>query len=84
MQAARLRVLNWCTVRNGTSSTASLASRFIVDSLCRFGFWSLYNEVQAHNMRLAVDQETDIPNYNDEFVQYKADNVDHDLQSWRP
>ena len=82
MKAARPRVLNApLQMELAVLLHHNFASRFLVDSLYRFGFCSLYNEVQAHNTSVAVHQGTDIPNYNGEFVQYKADNVDHDLRS---
>lgn len=82
MKAARPRVLN-APLQMGLAVQLhhNFASRFLVDSLYRFGFCSSYNEVQAHNMSAAVDQGTDIPDYNGEFVQYAADNVDHDLRT---
>jgi len=59
----------------------SFASRFLIDTLHRLGFCSSYQEVLLYNQNAAVDQGTEIPDYGGEFVQYVADNVDHNLRT---
>ncbi|KAM7450324.1 Rad2 nuclease [Porites harrisoni] len=39
------------------------------------------NEVQMFNKNAALSQGTDIPSFNGEFVQYAADNVDHNIRT---
>ena len=82
MQAARPRVLT-APLQIGLAVQLhhNFASWFLIDSLYRFGFCSSYSEVQSHNMNAAVQQGTDIPGYQGEFVQYAADNVDHDVRT---
>ncbi|CAH3160575.1 unnamed protein product [Porites lobata] len=57
------------------------ASRFLIDTLHRLGFCSSYQVAQLFNQNAALDQGTDIPDYNGEFVQYVADNVDHNVRT---
>ena len=58
----------------------SFASRFLIDTLHQFGFCSSNQEV-LFKQNAAVDQGTEISNYGVEFVQYVADNVDHNLRT---
>ena len=54
------------------------ASRFLVDTLNSLGFCCSYAEVNKFERCAAVTQGTEIPNLTSEtFVQYAADNVDH-------
>jgi len=55
------------------------ASRFLVDSLHHHGFCCSYQEVQRLEHNAAQSHGTDIPNLTTEFVQYGADNVDHNI-----
>ena len=57
------------------------ASRFLIDSLHSHGFCCSYQEVQRFGQNAAVDQGTEIPNHTTEFVQYVADNVDHNIRT---
>ena len=61
------------------------ASRFLIVSLCRHKFCCSYQEVQRFEKNAAVDQGTDIllslSNHTSEFVQYVADNVDHNIRT---
>ena len=57
------------------------ASRFLIDSLHCHGFCCSYQEVQRFGQNAAVDQGTEIPNHTTEFVQYVADNVDHNIRT---
>ena len=57
------------------------ASRFLIGTLHRLGFCSSYQEAQLFNQNAALDQGTDMPDYNGEFLQYVADNVDHNIRT---
>lgn len=82
MQAARPRVL-LAPLQIGLAVQMHhhFASRFLIDSLNEHGFCSPYHEVQRFNQNAAVDDGTDIPLSTDQFVQYAADNVDHDIRT---
>ena len=41
------------------------------------GYTSSYTEVKTFEANAAISQSTDIPGYADSFLQYTADNVDH-------
>ena len=56
-------------------------SRFLIDALLCHGFCCSYNEVQQFERNAAFSHNTDIPNYRSEFVQYAADNVDHNSRT---
>ena len=82
IQAARPRViLAPLQVGLGVQLHHHFASRFLIDTLHRLGFCSSYQETQLFNQNAALDQGTDIPDYNGEFVQYIADNVDHNVRT---
>lgn len=58
------------------------ASRFLVDTLNSHGFCSSYSEVQRFERSAAASQGTDISGYSDgQFIQYVADNVDHNIRT---
>ena len=57
------------------------ASRFLIDTPHRVDFCSSYQEAQLFNQNAALDQGTNIPDYNGEFVQYVADNVDQNVRT---
>lgn len=58
------------------------ASRFIVDSLHQHGFACSYSEVLKFERSSAISQGTDLaPPESGQFVQYIADNVDHNVRS---
>ena len=59
----------------------NFSSRFLVDTLHHHGFCSSYQEVQMFNQNAALSQGTNIPSFNGEFVQYAADNVDHNTRT---
>jgi len=59
----------------------NFASRFLIDTLHHLGFCSSYQEVQMFNQNAALSQGTNIPSFNGEFVQYAADNVDHNSRT---
>ena len=57
------------------------ASRFLIDTLHTQGFCCSYQEVQNFEQNAAKSHKTDIPNLTSEFVQYAADNVDHNVRT---
>lgn len=59
----------------------SFASRFLIDTLHHLGFCSSYQEALLFKQNAAVEQGTCIPEYYGQFVQYVADNVDHNLRT---
>lgn len=82
MQAARPRViLAPLQVGLAVQLHHHFASRFIIDSLHQHGFCCSYKEVQRFEQNAAADQGTDIPSFTSEFVQYAADNVDHNIRT---
>ena len=82
IQAARPRViLAPLQVGLAVQLYHHFASRFLIDILHRLGFCSSYQETQLFNQNVALDQGTDIPDYNGEFVQYVADNLDHNVRT---
>ena len=59
-----------------------LASKFLIDSLHSHGFCSSYSTVLQYERSAAATQGTDIPGYkSDQFIQYVADNVDHNYNT---
>ena len=57
------------------------ASQFLVDTLHQHGFCCSYQEVQQFERNAAQSHGTDIPNLMREFVQYAADNGDHNIRT---
>ena len=58
------------------------ASKFLIDSLNSHGFCSSYSTIQKYERSAAVTQGTDIPGWiPGRFVQYVADNVDHNTRT---
>ena len=55
----------------------------MIDTLNKMGFCSSYSEVQKFERSAALNQGTDlqIETNSKQFVQYIADNVDHDLRT---
>jgi hypothetical protein len=57
-------------------------SRFLVDTLSSHGFCCSYTTVQKYERSAATTQSTDIPGYTPgQFIQYVADNVDHNTRT---
>ena len=57
-------------------------SRFLIESLHEHGFCSSYKEVQKFERCAAVAQNADIPQHEqDQFIQFVADNVDHNIRT---
>ena len=82
VQAARPRVvIAPLQIGLAVQLNHSFASHFLIDTLHHHGFCSSYQEVQTFNQNAALDKGTDIPSYNGEFVQYAADNVDHNIRT---
>lgn len=83
MQAARPRVL-LAPLQFGLAQEMhdQFGSRFLVDTLNKHGFCSSYSEVQKFDRSAALVHgvETLSPVEN-EFVQFVADNVDHNVRS---
>ena len=82
MQAARPRVLLApLQIGLGVQLHHHFVSRFRIDSLHRLGSGCSYQEVQRFRKNAAVTHGTGIPTHTSEFVQYVADNVDHNLRT---
>ena len=82
MQAARPRVLLApLQFGLGVQMHHHFGSRFLIDALHCHGFCSAYNEMQQFEWNAALSHNTDIPNYKSEFLQYAADNVDHNSRT---
>ena len=79
IQAARPRVLI-APLQTGLAVQMHhhYGSKFLIDSLNSHGFCSSYTEVKKFEMSAAQTKGTDIPGLTPgHFVQYEADNVDH-------
>ncbi len=73
-----------CPVQLGLSVQLHhhFSSRFLIDSLNSLGFGCSYSEVQYFERNVSASQGTDIPNLtSDQFVQYAADSVDHNIRT---
>ena len=83
MQATRSRaILAPLQVGLGIQFHHHFASKFLIDSLNKHGFCCSYSEVIKFERNAAVTQETDIPGFESgHFVQYIADNVDHNIRT---
>ena len=82
MQAARPRVLLApLQIGLGVQLHRHYASRFLIDTLHKHGFCCSYNEVHQFEQNAVLSYGTDIPNYSSQFVQYVADNVDHNIKT---
>ena len=58
------------------------ASRFLIDSLNHHGFCASYMEVKKFETNAAASQGTDIDGFqNGHFLQFVADNVDHNVRT---
>ena len=66
----------------GVQMHQHFASKFLTDSLHAHGFCSLYPTVQKFERSAAASHGTDIPEYTPgHFVQYIADNVNHNTRT---
>ena len=84
MQAARPNALiQPLQLALGVSVHRLTASRHIVDQLHRLGFSLSYNEVKLYEMCAAKEQGTELVGINPQtsFIQFAADNVDHQINT---
>ena len=83
VQAVRPRViLAPLQLGLGVQMHHHFSSKFLIDSLNSHGFCASYKTVQKYERSAAVAQGTEIPGYTPgHFVQYSADNVDHNLRT---
>ena len=83
MQAARPRALiTPLQLGLGVQLHHSFASRFLIDTLYNLGLCISYSEVHKFETSAAAAQGIDIPGYEDgNFIQYVADNVDHNVRT---
>lgn len=78
IQAARPRVLQTpLQIGLGIQLHSHFASRYLIDTLHEHGYTSSYDHVLQFSKDSAANQNTDIPQYSSQFIQYAADNVDH-------
>ena len=57
-------------------------SKFLIDSLNSHGFCSLYSEVKKFEVSAADAQDKEVPGFTPgQFVQFIADNVDHNVRT---
>ena len=56
-------------------------SRYLIDLLNSLGFCCSYREVQMFKRSAAATQGTEIPKSEDHFLQFVADNVDHNIST---
>lgn len=83
MQLIRPRtLLSPLQIGLGVQLHHSFASRFLVSTLNSLGFCSSYSEIQRFESNTSISQGLDIPdNLGQSFIQYVADNVDHNLRT---
>lgn len=83
MQAVRPRVLVApLQLGLGVQLHNNTNSRFLVDSVNHMGFSCSYSEVQRFQRSAAASTGTSIPEYfPGSFVQYVADNIDHNINT---
>jgi hypothetical protein len=76
--AATIMVMLPLQLAFGVQLHHNVSSRFLIDTLNSLGFCSSYAEIQKFECFAAAEKGNDIPNFADEsFLQYVADNVDH-------
>ena len=65
----------------GVQMHNQFSSRFLIDTLSSLGFCSSYTEVQRYEKNAAVTPASAASPDSCQFVQYVADNVDHNVQT---
>ena len=82
MQATQPRVsLAPLQVGLGVQLHHHYASRFLINTLHKLGFCCSYNEVYQFEQNAVLSYGTNIRNYSLQFIQFVADNVDHNIKS---
>lgn len=82
MQAARPRVLLApLQFSLAVQLYHHFSSRFLIDTLHGLGFCCSYQEVHQFERNASVSQGTEISGLSTEFIQYVADNVDHNIRT---
>jgi len=83
MQATRPRILLApLQIGLGVQMHHHFQSKFLVDSLYHHGFSCSYSEVKKYERSSSVAHGTEIQNFSaNNFIQYSADNVDHNVRS---
>ena len=81
VQAARPKsVISPILFGLGVSVDHSFGSKWLLDSLSRFGFSVSYDEVNLYKQSVIQSHIPDLPqSYPDSFTQWSADNVDHNV-----
>ncbi|KAK7096605.1 hypothetical protein V1264_005881 [Littorina saxatilis] len=78
MQAAHPRILIApLQIGLGVQMHHCFGSKFLIDTVYSLGFSSSYREVKTYEMSAAATQEIIVPATDEHFMQYMADNVDH-------
>ena len=81
-QATRPRVLLApLQVGLGVQLHHHYASCFLIDTLHKLGFCCSYNEVHQFEQNAVLSYGINIPNHPSQFIQYVADNVDHNIKT---
>ena len=82
MQASRPRVfMAPLQLGLGVQLHHHYVSRFLIDTLHKYGFCCSYIEVRRFEQNGAMSYGTDIPNFSTQFIQYIADNLDHNVRT---
>ena len=83
IQATRPRViLSPLQLGLGVQLHHHFASKFLIDTLHKHGFCCSYSEVKQFERSASIARADDIPHYfPGQFIQYVADNVDHNVSS---
>ena len=66
----------------GLQLHSHFASRFLIGTLYNHGFCSSYSDILSDKICADIQSGTDIPGYiQGHFIQYAADNVDHNIRT---
>ena len=77
--AAPSRAISPLQIGLGVQMHHHFGSKFLIETLNSLGFCSSYHEVQRFEQSAAVSQGIEIKKSNEQFVQFIADNVDHNI-----